>query len=215
MAFVKTDAQEALVARFNSFDEARETLVSLEMPTEKRIQAAHYIIRHQEFYSLLEILQTAFNQDREADHPVVDYIFSQLPVKPSRDQDYQLLFALLQSDNAYLRNAVIHFLQTYEQGLRPYLEALFQKADRDVRIFIVNILGDMRLEASTEILHSFIAQEVANQKDINVIMTAVDYLGEIGTEQDIALLEAVKQEFASEPYVAFGVEMAINRIKGV
>ena len=44
-------------------------------------------------------------------------------------------------------------------------------------------------------------------------MTAVDYLGEIGEEKDIALLEALKEEFKDEEYVKFGIDLAIERIK--
>ena len=46
------------------------------------------------------------------------------------------------------------------------------------------------------------------------MMTAVDYLGEIGTLEDIELLEAVKKEHSENPYVVFGVDVAINRIRG-
>ena len=78
-----------------------------------------------------------------------------------------------------------------------------------MRIFAINILGDVNYEDSLDLLRYIIMKE----KDINVLMTAVDYLGEIGEERDIALLEALKEEFKDEEYVAFGINLAIERIR--
>ncbi len=214
MAFIKTETQQIHDDRFNTFEEAKAILIDPAQPIDKRLKAVNYCIHHQEFHSLLKILGEAFHDDRDDDHPIIDHIFTQLPLKPTREIDFEVLFKLLESDNAYLRNAAISFFQGYQAEIKPHLEALFNTADRDVRIFVVNILGDLRLEDSVGMLHAFIAKEVADQKDLNVIMTAVDYLGEIGTEEDIPLLQAVKTEFNSDPYVTFGVDMAIKRIKG-
>jgi len=59
-------------------------------------------------------------------------------------------------------------------------------------------------------LRYFLAQE----DDVNAMMTAVDYMGEIGSMEDIPLLETLKVGHKDDPYVVFGVDMAINRIKG-
>jgi HEAT repeat protein len=82
-------------------------------------------------------------------------------------------------------------------------------SDRDIRIFAINILGDIKCEASIELLRSFIATE----NDINALMTAVDYLGEIGDERDTSLLKTIKQAHEDEPYVVFGVDLALSRLK--
>jgi 2C-methyl-D-erythritol 2,4-cyclodiphosphate synthase len=52
------------------------------------------------------------------------------------------------------------------------------------------------------------------EQDVNVAMTAVDYLAEIGEEEDIALLETVKERFKDEYYAVFAVDQAIACIKG-
>ena len=82
--------------------------------------------------------------------------------------------------------------------------------DKDIRIFAINILGDVSYDDSIEILRYFLLKE----RDINAMMTAVDYLGEIGSKEDIALLEAIKVEHKDEPYVEFAIDTAISRIKG-
>jgi hypothetical protein len=45
-------------------------------------------------------------------------------------------------------------------------------------------------------------------------MTAVDYLGEIGEEEDIPLRESLKERFSGDFYVEFAVDGAIKMIKG-
>ena len=53
-----------------------------------------------------------------------------------------------------------------------------------------------------------------DEQDINVAMTAVDYMGEIGEEKDIELLEEIKDRFKDEVYAQFAVDGAIKMIKG-
>ena len=120
------------------------------------------------------------------------------------------MFKMLKSDNAYLRNAVITFLQDYGKDAKEFILQLMDDKDEDIRIFAINILGDVRFVDSVEMLRHFIAKE----SDVNALMTAVDYLGEIGDERDIELLEAIKKDNADDSYVIFGADMAIKRING-
>ena len=53
-----------------------------------------------------------------------------------------------------------------------------------------------------------------DEQDINVAMTAVDYMGEIGEVEDIELLESLKRRFDGEFYVEFAVDSAVKLIKG-
>ena len=117
---------------------------------------------------------------------------------------------MLKSDNAYLRNAVITFLQEYGTDAKEFILRLMEDKDKDIRIFAINILGDVKYEDSVEMLRHFIVQE----NDINALMTAVDYFGEIGNSSDIELLQAIKQDKKDNAYVEFGIDMAISRIKG-
>ena len=52
------------------------------------------------------------------------------------------------------------------------------------------------------------------EQDINVAMTAVDYMGEIGEEEDVVLLESLKDRFSGDPYAEFAVNTAIKLIEG-
>jgi hypothetical protein len=116
---------------------------------------------------------------------------------------------LLKVRNAYIRNLGITTLQSYGNGIKYYLVKFLIGEDRDLRIFAINVLGDVKFSESRDMLVELLESE----QDINVAMTAVDYMGEIGEMQDIMLLENVKNRF-HESYVDFAVDNAIRMIRG-
>jgi len=210
MALKRVEEQVSDVREFNSFDDAESTFIDSKKSIDERIEALDYILRHKEIHFVLKILSELFRENRVDDHPLIDYAFSNFGTKPKREEDFDEMFKMLKSDNAYLRNMAIKFLQEFGVEAKPFLEKLMNDEDKDIRIFAINILGDVRYEDSVDMLRYFILKE----KDINAMMTAVDYLGEIGSEEDIKLLEAIKKDFKDEPYVQFAIDTAIDRIKG-
>jgi len=209
MALKKSTNIQSDTREFKEFDEAREVFKDESLLIDDRMAALDYIIRHKEIYFVLRMLSELFSKNDVKDHPLIDFAFAGFDVKPKREEDFNEMFKILKSDNAYLRNKAIQFLQDYGLEAKPFLEKLMNSEDRDIRIFAINILGDVSYEDSIEMLRYFILKE----KDINAMMTAVDYLGEIGSKDDIPLLEAIKEEHKDEPYVTFGIDMAIERLK--
>ena len=207
---LKRSGGEAKVRIFDDFIEAKETFENKDNSVDIRIDALHYMISHKEIHYVLKILAENFKENRVEDHPFIDYSFSSFRDKPRRDKDFEMLFKMLKSDNAYLRNAVIVFLQDYGIEAKPFFEELMNSKDADIRIFAINILGDVRFEDSVDMLRYFILKET----EINPLMTAIDYLGEIGDESDIIILESLKEQFKDNDYVKFGIDLAIDRIKG-
>ena len=116
---------------------------------------------------------------------------------------------LLKVRNAYIRNLGITTLQSYGDAIKYYIVKFLIGNDRDLRIFAINVLGDVDFAESREMLVELLQKE----EDLNVAMTAVDYMGEIGELMDIPLLESVKQRF-SDLYAVFAVDNAIRAIKG-
>jgi HEAT repeat protein len=207
---LKRSGGEAKVRIFDDFIEAKETFENKDNSVDIRIEALHYMISHKEIHYVLQILAENFKENRVEDHPFIDYAFSSFRDKPRRDKDFEMLFKMLKSDNAYLRNAVIVFLQDYGIEAKPFFEELMNSEDADIRIFAINILGDVRFEDSVDMLRYFILKET----EINPLMTAIDYLGEIGDKSDIVILESLKEQFKDNDYVKFGIDLAIDRIKG-
>jgi len=117
---------------------------------------------------------------------------------------------LLKLSNAYVRNLGITVLQAYGGAIKYYIVKFLIGDDRDLRIFAINVLGDVNFSESRDMLVELLQKET----DINVAMTAVDYMAEIGEMEDIPLLETLKVRFNDDPYVVFGVDNAINGIKG-
>ena len=208
MGFTKTKIEVEL-REFDTFLEAQQVFENDESEPNRRIAALNYIVSHQEIYYVLDILSKLFSESKVENNKFIDAAFSGFGIKPKREKDFQAMFEMLKSDNAYLRNAVIRFLQDYGKEAKEFILKLMNDKDKDIRIFGINILGDVKYEDSVDMLRHFIVSE----SDINALMTAVDYFGEIGEEKDIALLEAIKKE-KNDPFVSFGVDIAIKRIKG-
>lgn len=117
---------------------------------------------------------------------------------------------LLKCENAYLRNQAISVLQDYGKEIKYFIVKFLIGDDRDLRIFAINVLGDVNFAESREMMIELLQSE----QDVNVAMTAVDYLAEIGEPEDVAFLEKLKTRFNDEPYVKFAVDNAIRVIQG-
>ena len=204
---LKKAQESGKIIRFKSFEEAKDVFVDEGRDIDERIEALDYMINHKEIWFILKTLSELFPTNDMKYHPIIDYAFAHFDVKPKRKEDFEEMFKLLKSDNAYLRNAAIEFLKQYGSEAKGFLEELMNSEDRDIRIFAINILGDVRFEDSVDMLRRFILKE----KDINALVTAIDYLGEVGEKQDIDLLEALKKEI-DDDYVKFAIDLAIKRI---
>ncbi len=126
------------------------------------------------------------------------------------DAPIEEIMQLLKLHNAYIRNLGIQILQDYGEAIKYYIVKFLIGDDRDLRIFAINVLGDVNFAESRDMLVELLETE----EDINVAMTAVDYMAEIGECDDIAVLEKIKERFKDDVYVQFGVDGAIRSIKG-
>jgi len=126
------------------------------------------------------------------------------------DVPIEKIMDLLKLDNAYVRNLGISILRDFGDSIKYYIVKFLIGDDRDLRIFAINVLGDVDFSESRDMLVELLETE----EDINVAMTAVDYMGEIGEEDDIPLLESLKERFSGDFYAEFAVDGAIKMIKG-
>lgn len=116
---------------------------------------------------------------------------------------------LLKLKNAYVRNLGISILQDYGQAIKYYIVKFLIGDDYDLRIFAINVLGDVNFPESRDMLIELLEHE----ENINVAMTAVDYMAEIGEPEDVELLKRVKERFKDEVYAQFAVDAAIESIE--
>jgi len=126
------------------------------------------------------------------------------------DAPIEAIMDLLKLDNAYVRNLGISILRDFGNAIKYYIVKFLIGNDRDLRIFAINVLGDVDFAESRDMLVELLETE----DDINVAMTAVDYMGEIGEEEDVPLLESLKERFSGDFYAEFAVDSAIKLIEG-
>jgi HEAT repeat protein len=119
------------------------------------------------------------------------------------------LVRCLRSEDAALRNGAIEALKNLPEAVAPIMDSLLADTDPDVRIFAVNILESLRHPDIEKWLIKVIHEDV----HVNVCATAADLLSEVGTEAAIDPLEALKQRFPDEPYIAFVSDLALQRIR--
>ncbi len=148
--------------------------------------------------------------EEEEDHSILDIIGMHLSSLNSEDAPIDEILHLLNSEDAYVRNLAITVLRDYGDAIKYYIVKYLIGDDSDLRIFAINVLGDVSFSESREMLIELLESE----KNLNVAMTAVDYLSEIGEEEDIDLLESLKERFKDDFYVSFAVNNAIKSIKG-
>ncbi|MFO1368085.1 MAG: HEAT repeat domain-containing protein [Marinagarivorans sp.] len=114
----------------------------------------------------------------------------------------------LRSEDTALRNETIDAMKSLNEVAAPVIRQLLKDIDPDVRIFAVNILESLK---HPEVEH-WLIEVISTDPHINVCATAVDLLGEVGTEQARAALEQLALRFAQEPYIQFAIRVALRRL---
>ena len=145
MAFIKSE-EKYEPREFRTILEAEEVFEDLNADETSRVESLNYILNHQEITYVLDILLKNYSDISNKDHSLIDHAFANFNKKPKRDDDYRLIFELLKSPNAYLRNKAVTFLQEYGESAKKFIQQLLDDKDRDIRIFALNILGDVKYE---------------------------------------------------------------------
>lgn len=120
------------------------------------------------------------------------------------------LVTCLRSEDPALRNDAIEAMKSLPDAVAPIMAGLLVDRDPDVRIFAVNILESL---CHPEV-EGWLIDVISRDGHVNVCATAVDLLGEVGTDAALAPLEGVKARFADEPYIGFAADVALKRIRG-
>jgi len=118
------------------------------------------------------------------------------------------LMPLLRSEDVALRNGAVEVLSGLPDAVAPHIERLLQDADSDVRIFTVNLLGDLQ-HAQVPL---WLAQVLLHEPAVNVVGAALEVLAEVGTTESLPALRSAALRFADDAYIGFAVDLAIARI---
>lgn len=118
------------------------------------------------------------------------------------------LLPLLRSDDAQLRNGAIEALAGMPQAVAPHIAGLLRDGDVDVRIFTVNLLGEL----SHPQVPGWLAQVLAQEADVNVVAAAVEVLAEVGSPAHADALREARSRFAGDAFIGFAIDIALARI---
>jgi HEAT repeat protein len=114
----------------------------------------------------------------------------------------------LRSEDAALRNEVVEAMKQMPDEVAPIMLGLLADADPDVRIFTVNVLESL---CHPEV-EGWLIDVITNDAHVNVCATAVDLLGEVGSQAALQPLAQLKTRFSDEPYIQFAADLALRRI---
>lgn len=125
------------------------------------------------------------------------------------DEAVSALLPLLRSEDARLRNGAIEVLSGLPKVVGPRISALLLDADADVRIFTVNLLGELRHEQVTQ----WLQQVLLADREVNVVAAAIEVMAETGQPEHIDALRETRRRFADDPFIGFAADVAIERIR--
>lgn len=204
MAFVKTETLTAEFDEIHTLEDAKNTYQEVQDFDHKSFCVEKLL----DFEGGAEYLTEEL---KHLDTPknLSAHIAAQLSKLDPEIAPIEEIMDLLKLKNAYVRNLGICILQDYGLAIKYYIVKFLIGDDKDLRIFAVNVLGDVKFAESRDMLVELLETE----EDINVAMTAVDYMSEIGQLEDLDLLVRVKNRFVDEPYVAFAIDRAIECIE--
>jgi HEAT repeat protein len=95
-----------------------------------------------------------------------------------------VLMALYDDENAGRRNAAIDILIHFRDDIIPYLEPHLKSRSADVRMFLINILGEIRNDS----LLDFILTSL-DDKEGNLVSAAIITLGKLGNPETSSRLQ--------------------------
>lgn len=171
-------------------------------PTARRWAARDLAAHHEATPYLVERL------GREVDPAAREAILVSLTQIGTPDAVHGLV-ECLGSEDVALRNEAIEAMKSLPAEVAPIMSGLLQNHDPDIRIFAVNILESLRHPN----VEYWLIDVIENDQHLNVCATAVDLLGEVGSEFSIDALEALKKRYSNEPYIVFACSLALQRIR--
>lgn len=143
----------------------------------------------------------------EKDGSVRDVILTAL-TRLGDETAVQGLVECLRSEDVALRNEAIEAMKQLPDEVAPIIRSLLTDRESDVRIFAVNILESLRHPQVEE----WLVEVIEHDPHLNVCGSALDLLGEVGTEMSLQPLHRLKQRFSDEPYIQFATDLAVKRI---
>lgn len=126
------------------------------------------------------------------------------------DDAAQGVAELLSDADPARRNGALEALAAMPGPAVALLEPLGLSDDPDVRIFAVLLASELPAEETADWLIALAARD----QDANVCSNVAEALGGTGRAEAVPVLEGIAARFPDEPFLAFAVETALQRLRG-
>ncbi len=155
---------ENLKSQLEADDPAERAYAAEDLVTLNDFRAISVLIDHLISEKSIQVRETIFSALKSLYQSIVE------PIGP-----------LLYSDDAQLRNGAVNLLNEAEKSTISFLDRLSHDSDKDVRKFVLDALKGKKTAAAISIIRDRLEDE-----EINIRMTAVEYLGDL-EDEDSAL----------------------------
>jgi HEAT repeat protein len=120
----------------------------------------------------------------------------------------EAVLPLLRSEDAALRTAAMDVLRTMPRWLASRLAEWLVDPDSDVRLLSCELARELDAPEAERLL----LQVIGADPEPNVCAAAIEALSEIGGPDALAALAACVKRFNYDPFIAFAVEVASERL---
>jgi HEAT repeat protein len=143
----------------------------------------------------------------ESDARVREAIFTGL-ARLATTESAAVVVPYIRSDDASLRTAAIDALKAMPQACVHLLPSLLADSDPDVRLLSCELARGLPGAEASRLLCALIDVET----EANVCAAAVEVLSETGDRAALPSLARCAERFAADPFLAFSIKAATDRI---
>lgn len=172
--------------------------------TEIRWNAARQLAREPE-----SVADLGRALEQEDDPRVREALFTSLAYIQS-PQAIAMILPHIRSGDASIRAGALDALGAIPNAVESFIPALLGDPDPDVRILICDVVRRLSGPIATQ----YLCDLLTNETRPNVCGAAIEALSEVGNETALPVLTQCAARFASEPFLAFSISIALNRIAG-
>jgi HEAT repeat protein len=144
---------------------------------------------------------------KETDPRVREAILTGL-VRIATTASAEAVVPYLKSEDANLRTAAIDALRAMPRAAAPQLPRLLADPDADVRLLSCELVRCLSDTEASRLLCDLLDREAEK----NVCAAALEVLSEVGQPEALPFLERCAARFPADPFIAFGVIIARERI---
>ncbi len=162
-------------------------------------------IRESELFDISDIIDdliaVLYEDNKALQEAVIDTL-----IQRNGDVVVNKLLPLLSEENASVRNAAIEVLEAIGKERVDLIGAYLDSEDKDVRLFVCDIIGKFGTEKALNYLEKALSDE-----EVNVRNSAVMGIAKVPMEKSVSLLERVLEK-EKDPWIRFSAIDALTQI---